>query len=215
MIYKPARYPTTPPTNRRHESRDGSACHFRRVWTGGVRTRLHYEAVCIEVACTKRRNQVTGALAVPVAGTHRLSVGTEMPRLLATSQGGVPWLRSFRAERILAFVMTRLRPRTLPCSRAAWRPACVRSTMSSRWNGTARSPAGIPKIGMNRWMRTDACFCLHFFARLGLPGGETGTDRGFFPLLGALGFMDRRLPGLERVPSNGSNPPAPDQATII
>jgi hypothetical protein len=44
-----------------------------------------------------------------------------MPRFLATSLGGVPWLRSFRAERILESVMTRLRQPTLPCSRIARR----------------------------------------------------------------------------------------------
>ena len=32
----------------------------------------------------------------------------------ATSRGGVPWLRSFRTERILASVMMRLRPPTRP-----------------------------------------------------------------------------------------------------
>ena len=31
MLEKSARYPTTPPTNRRHDSRDGSNFRFRRV----------------------------------------------------------------------------------------------------------------------------------------------------------------------------------------
>jgi hypothetical protein len=43
-----------------------------------------------------------------------------------------PWLSSFRAERILDPVMMRLRPPVRPCSRAAFRPAWVRSTMSPR-----------------------------------------------------------------------------------
>lgn len=40
----------------------------------------------------------------------------------ATFRGGVPCLRSLRAERILASVMMRLRPPTRPCWRVACRP---------------------------------------------------------------------------------------------
>ena len=85
MLEKSARYPTTPPTNRRHDSRDGS----------------------------------------------------------------VPWLRSFRAERILASVMMRLRPPTRPCSRAACSPACVRSTMLHR--DVSRTPRSSP----GSWFRPE------------------------------------------------------------
>lgn len=49
-----------------------------------------------------------------LAGTQRYSVGIETPRLATNSLGGVPWLRTLRAERILESVMTRLRPPTLP-----------------------------------------------------------------------------------------------------
>lgn len=48
MIYKPARYPTTPPTNRRHDSRDGSQSQV------SVCTRLSREEnAVIEAAATK------------------------------------------------------------------------------------------------------------------------------------------------------------------
>lgn len=52
-----------------------------------------------------------------------------MPRLLATSRGGVPGLRSFRAERILASVMTRLRPLLLF---ACCLEACLRALDQGR-----------------------------------------------------------------------------------
>jgi len=44
------------------------------------------------------------------AGIHLYRVGTEIPRLLATSRGGIPLARSFLADLILLSVICRLRP---------------------------------------------------------------------------------------------------------
>lgn len=64
------------------------------------------------------------------AGIHGYRVGTDTPRFLATSLGGVPEASSFRSDWILLSVMRRFRPPVRPKRLAASRPAHVRSTIS-------------------------------------------------------------------------------------
>ncbi len=66
------------------------------------------------------------------AGTQRYNVGTDTPKLWATSLGGVPEESNFLAALTLPSVIRRFRPPTRPCRFAASNPACVRSIISSR-----------------------------------------------------------------------------------
>src|SRR5258708_29241768 len=66
------------------------------------------------------------------AGTHRYNVGTDTPKLCATSCGGVPLANSFLAALTLLSVIRRFRPPTRPRHRADSSPARVRSMINSR-----------------------------------------------------------------------------------
>ena len=57
------------------------------------------------------------------AGTHRYNVGTDTPKLCATSCGGVPLANRFLAALTLPSVIWRFRPPTRPWQRAASSPA--------------------------------------------------------------------------------------------
>ena len=63
------------------------------------------------------------------AGTQRYNVGTDTPRLWATSRGGTPLASSFLADSILLSVICRLRPPLRSFS--AW-CICLRSHPSAR-----------------------------------------------------------------------------------
>lgn len=65
------------------------------------------------------------------AGSHLYKVGTETPRLLATSHVGIPLDSGFSAALILLSVISRFLPPLQPSWRATSRHAHVRSTRSS------------------------------------------------------------------------------------
>jgi hypothetical protein len=66
------------------------------------------------------------------AGTQRYNVGTDTPKLWATSLGDVPEESNFLAALTSPSVIRRFRPPTRPCRFAASNPARVRSIISSR-----------------------------------------------------------------------------------
>ena len=67
------------------------------------------------------------------AGSQRYNVGTDTPKLWATSLGGVPEESNFLAALTLPSVIRRFRPPTRPCRFAASNPACVRSIIRGHY----------------------------------------------------------------------------------